>query len=99
MDSNSLTTAAQGVTKRDRFPRKLQAILANSDEFGDIISWNPDGKSWKVHDNVRFENEVMGKFFDTKKWSSFARQINGWGFQKGSFIRSFKLYALHVNKP
>ena len=72
-----------GLTRRDRFPRRLHAILAN-DDFGDIIRWNPDGKSWWVHDNNRFEQEVMGHFFETKKWSSFARQINGWGFQKST---------------
>ena len=64
------------------FPEILYDILMNS-EHHRILSFLPDGKAWKVHDKKRFESEIMSVYFETNKWASFLRQVNGWGFQRG----------------
>lgn len=67
--------------RNDTFPSKLFEILSNP-EFSHIISWLPHGRTWKVHNKKEFEKVVMPKYFVMTKWSSFARQVNGWGFYR-----------------
>ena len=64
------------------FPGKLFLILKDAEKYGHIVSWSDNGKSWKVHDAGMLEKEVMPNFFDMTKFSSFLRQINGWGFRR-----------------
>mmetsp|Transcript_20266 Transcript_20266/g.49699 ORF Transcript_20266/g.49699 Transcript_20266/m.49699 type:complete len:269 (-) Transcript_20266:59-865(-) len=63
------------------FPGKLDRIL-NTPEFDDIISWMPHGRSWRVMQQKRFEKEVLPVFFRHGNYSSFIRQVNGWGFRR-----------------
>ena len=63
------------------FPLKLHQILWD-DSISHIISWMPHGRAWKVHDQNKFEKEVMPKYFDMTKYSSFSRQVTGWGFHR-----------------
>mmetsp|Transcript_6771 Transcript_6771/g.9919 ORF Transcript_6771/g.9919 Transcript_6771/m.9919 type:complete len:388 (-) Transcript_6771:140-1303(-) len=66
---------------RVTFPLKLHQILWN-DSISHIISWMSHGRAWKVHDQNKFEKEVMPKYFDMTKYSSFSRQVTGWGFHR-----------------
>lgn len=75
--SNHATTGLRH--RNDTFPSKLYEILSNP-EYSQIISWLPHGKTWKVHNNMDFEKQIMPKYFTMTAWSSFARQVNGWGF-------------------
>lgn len=47
-----------------------------------IASWTEEGDMIEIKDQVRFEEEVIPKFFNHNKFSSFARQLNFYGFSK-----------------
>jgi hypothetical protein len=90
-----------------RFPQKLHQLLEETQKNGqwDVISWLPDGKSFKVHDKEEFIRNIMPSFFDLTKYKSFQRNLNLWGFttvpkgpEKGKcsnpyFLRGFPLYC------
>lgn len=83
--------------KSKTFPWKLHEMLqlAEKEGFGGIVSWLPDGTSFKVYEPILFVQEVMPKFFHQSKYKSFQRQLNLWGFErittglgKGGYTRS-----------
>lgn len=83
------------------FPCKIYSLLEDAATFGfeDIISWQPGGKSFKVHKLDVFSNTIMRSYFTQSKFKSFQRQLNiyGWkqvqvgpnkgGYQHRFFIR------------
>jgi hypothetical protein len=64
------------------FPMVLHTMLnlAKSDKFEDIVSWQPHGRCFLVHDQERFVKEVMPMFFRQSRFSSFQRQLSLYGF-------------------
>ena len=56
------------------------------DEFPEILSWYSSVKSTErgdefvILDPARFESEVLVKYFNSAKYSSFARRLRRWGF-------------------
>jgi len=61
-------------------------------ESEDIIQWNSNGLSFRIIDHVRFENELLQKYFKHRKISSMQRQLNAYGFRsvsRGEHKRSF----------
>jgi hypothetical protein len=64
------------------FPVKLHKLLCEANRNGheDIISWLPDGKSFKVHDKTKLANEIMPCFFGSSKYRSFQKNLNMWNF-------------------
>ena len=73
---------AQSTTaKEPTFPVKLHMILSNPD-FQDIIAWLPHGRSWRILQQKAFEERVIPVYFRHGRYSSFARQVNGWGFKR-----------------
>lgn len=63
------------------FPVKLHMILSNP-KHEDIIRWLPHGRSWCILDQKALEENVIPLYFRHVKYSSFARQVNGWGFKR-----------------
>jgi len=64
------------------FPPKLHKLLSNP-EFSHIIGWMPHGRSWRVFEPDIFSKYVLPKYFSQQsKYSSFMRQVNGWGFKR-----------------
>lgn len=63
------------------FPYKLYKIL-ESREFDDIISWQPNGRSFILHDTQGFVDSVMPKYFKQSKFRSFQRQLNLYEFER-----------------
>lgn len=67
-----------------------------------IISWMPHGRAWKIHNRELLMTEVVPKYFTMKKYQSFQRQINGWGFQllnqagndKGAYYHEYFLRGM-----
>ena len=57
------------------FPSRLYQLLEDSETEGntDIISWMPDGRSFKVHNKERFESELMPRYFGSSKYRSFQK--------------------------
>mmetsp|Transcript_23105 Transcript_23105/g.35412 ORF Transcript_23105/g.35412 Transcript_23105/m.35412 type:complete len:468 (-) Transcript_23105:555-1958(-) len=47
-----------------------------------IASWTPDGDMFVVKDPDVFASTVIPQYFDHNKFSSFARQLNFYGFRK-----------------
>ena len=76
----SKTTRIQKDTSHT-FPMKLHTILSNP-EFQDIIAWLPHGRAWRILQHKAFEERVIPLYFRHGRYSSFARQVNGWGFRR-----------------
>ena len=64
------------------FPAKLHQLITDAEREGntDIVSWMPDGKSFKVHNRERFEQELMPRYFGSSKYRSFQKNLNLWGY-------------------
>ena len=63
-----------------QFPTKLRAMCDEEDPS--IIGWAGAGLSIIVCDRHRLEMELLPKYFRHSKFTSFARQLNLYGFQK-----------------
>ena len=68
-------------SREPNFPVKLHTILSRP-EFSDMICWMPHGRSWRVLRPKAFEERVIPLYFRHSQYSSFARQVNGWGFHR-----------------
>ena len=66
--------------KEMTFSQKVHHILSTP-EYEKWISWMPHGRSFKVHVPVMFEAQVCPKYFDHKRYSSFLRELNNYGFK------------------
>ena len=68
------------------FPEKLFNMLQFIDlhecELAKIVSWQPHGRCFRVHDKPRFESIVLPRFFTHQKNASFLRQLNLWNFKR-----------------
>jgi hypothetical protein len=66
-----------------QFPWKLHVILEQAKQRGEdsIISWLPGGKSFKVHDKIKFSSQTMPAYFNSSIYKSFQRNLNLWGFK------------------
>jgi hypothetical protein len=64
------------------FPMKLHMLLSKVevDGLSDVISWQPHGRAFKIHDRVKFVEAVMPNFFRQTKFESFRRQLCLYGF-------------------
>jgi len=66
------------------FPYKLYSLLeeANDQGFSDIVSWQPQGKSFIVHQPKVFVQSILPQKFKQTKFKSFLRQLNIYGFTR-----------------
>jgi hypothetical protein len=66
------------------FPWKLHDMLeaAESNSFSHIVSWEPDGVSFKVHRSDEFVTKIMPLYFDQTKYESFRKQLNLYNFSR-----------------
>lgn len=67
-----------------KFPNKLHQMLdaAASECFDHVVSWELQGMAFKVHNIQEFINDVLPIFFKQRKYKSFQRQLNLYGFQR-----------------
>ena len=68
------------------FPAELYAMLEEAEKQGcsPVVSWQPSGKSFKIHRPHDFQNlmSAMGFFKQQTKYKSFIRQLNKYGFSR-----------------
>jgi hypothetical protein len=66
------------------FPIRLHELLdqIEADGFGHIISWQPHGRCFVVHEPKVFVEGVMPIYFNQSKFASFQRQLNLYGFTR-----------------
>eukprot|EP00934_Nitzschia_sp_Nitz4_P000541 Nitzschia sp. Nitz4//scaffold6_size259037//216046//216810//NITZ4_001115-RA/size259037-processed-gene-0.92-mRNA-1//-1//CDS//3329557016//541//frame0 len=65
------------------FPWKLHKLLQDSEDNDTthIVSWQGDGRSFKIHKPKLFTSEVMPAYFSQTKFNSFRRQCYLYGFR------------------
>lgn len=76
-------------SKTQNFPSKLFRLLAYVDtqkekgeDLSGIASFDKEGRSFQIIQKKKFEEVLLTKFFNTKKYESFRKQLNVWGFKR-----------------
>lgn len=100
-------TGKRGVPQQ--FPRRLYEMLdgetknAEADMlYPKIIAWSSSGKAFRIHNVGEFSSVVLPKYFRTKKFSSFQRNLNLYGFakvRKGADTDMYAHPSFIRNKP
>jgi len=79
------------------FPEKLHVVLSH-EKYSDVISWQPHGRCFILHNPQEFLRNIMPKHFRQSKLTSFQRQLNLYGFcritsgpDKGSYYHELFL--------
>lgn len=74
-------TGKRGVPQQ--FPRRLYEMLDGESKLCEesarhprVITWSDSGKAFRIHDASAFSDSVLPKYFRTKKFSSFQRNLN-----------------------
>ena len=69
-------------SEKASFLIKLYRIL-QSQKYTNCINWSlPDGLSFIIVNKKLFEKKILPKFFHTRKFASFHRQLNLYNFRK-----------------
>ena len=66
-------------------------ILSNA-AHEEIITWLPHGRSWRIVQQKEFENKVIPLYFRHGQYSSFCRQVSGWGFKRITNGKDYNSY-------
>jgi len=77
------------------FPVKLHELLCHSSTDNSLISWNPEGTFFIVHDPLRFSEEITPNTFRTSTYSSFTRQLKIYDFKRVADMEYFKDQAYY----
>lgn len=74
------TTINNSKELRQPFPMKVYEMLEDADRpeknFSHIVSWNPIGNGFKVHNKDCFTKEIVPHYFNLTKYKSFQRQVS-----------------------
>mmetsp|Transcript_20783 Transcript_20783/g.23280 ORF Transcript_20783/g.23280 Transcript_20783/m.23280 type:complete len:410 (+) Transcript_20783:63-1292(+) len=70
-----------GRKKAIPFPYKLMYVITRK-EYSDMITWLPDGKSFRILLPSVFTSKVLPIHFKQAKYSSFKRKLHRWGFDR-----------------
>jgi hypothetical protein len=79
-EKTSQTSKCKGSTTIPIFLKKTYKMIDTCDH--EIASWTADGDMFVVKDPDMFASAVIPQYFDHNKFSSFARQLNFYGFRK-----------------
>jgi hypothetical protein len=71
-------------TGNPAFPWRLHDMLgaAAREGFENIVSWQPCGLAFKVHDTLSFTELILPRHFNQTQYKSFQRQLNIYGFRR-----------------
>lgn len=74
-------TGKRGVPQQ--FPRRLYEMLDGetrnaemNSQYPKVISWSSSGKAFRIYHVGEFSATILPKYFRTKKFSSFQRNLN-----------------------
>ena len=69
---------------RVRFPSKLYKLLSDVEmqDQESILSWQPDGKSFKIHNHEVFVSTIIPSYFKMTNYKSFQKQLSVYGFRR-----------------
>lgn len=82
--SSTMIPNAKGASK-SIFPVRLHNMLTeihSTWKVTPVIHWSEEGDELIIQDVEVFTNTLLPKYFRTKKFPSFARQLNAYGFSK-----------------
>jgi len=79
-EQTTQTSRCKGATTIPIFLKKTYKMIDTCDPK--IASWTPDGEMFVVKDPDLFAATIIPQYFDHNKFSSFARQLNFYGFRK-----------------
>jgi hypothetical protein len=81
--------------KSESFPGKLYRLMAHAEMVRDthIVSFTPDGRSFKIHDPDAFMRDISPNYFHQSQFLSFVRQLNLYGFERILLGPDFGAYA------
>lgn len=74
------TSKCKGSTTIPIFLKKTYKMIESSPP--EIAAWTADGEMFVVKDPDEFAAKIIPQYFDHNKFSSFARQLNFYGFRK-----------------
>jgi hypothetical protein len=85
--TNNMIASSSSTPRRTKaeFPIKVYAMLELADnifEFAQAVTWLPHGRAFRIHNKVKFMEEVVPVFFNQTKIRSFNRQLYMWGFRR-----------------
>mmetsp|Transcript_17778 Transcript_17778/g.33752 ORF Transcript_17778/g.33752 Transcript_17778/m.33752 type:complete len:130 (+) Transcript_17778:1093-1482(+) len=64
------------------FAQKVHHILSQEDEeYKECITWMPHGRAFKVIKPHLFETLICPRYFGHRRYSSFLRSLNNYGFK------------------
>ena len=92
------------LTTNEQFPWKLHRLLDHAEKEGyeSIVSWLPEGDTFKVHNSAKFASRVMPLYFNSTIYKSFQRNLSLWGFMtqaKGRGKGTCSHPSFRRNKP
>lgn len=76
----------------ERFPKTLWKVLSDENN-SNVIAWLANGRGFSVYNRKKLISEVLPRYFKTKKYASFTRRLNRWGF--GCFTKGQGTYVFH----
>jgi len=65
------------------FPETLYAVLSMP-EYSTMIQWLSHGRGFIITDKKGFTDEVLPKYFEGAKFTSFTRRLKRWSFERVS---------------
>lgn len=99
-------TGKRGVPQQ--FPRRLYEMLDSetksveaSANHRKVITWSTSGKAFRIFDVAEFAASVLPKYFRTKKFSSFQRNLNLVRYRYCSLpsVKDAIIYFLKLDSP
>lgn len=67
-------------------------MMLSNPELEDVIAWLPHGRSFRILNIQKLEQYAIPRYFRHGNYSSFSRQINGWGFKRSMHGPNYQSY-------
>ena len=82
------------VNSQETFPSKLYRLLHEVEANGqdEIVSFTPSGRAFAIHNPTSFMDEIAPRYFKTRSFSSFKRQLYLYSFCRvveGNIVDAF----------